>query len=154
MGTSVNNEKMFHDKIVDFADTLSPEEKKKLLFILGTYSATVSNKDTVKILFGEDSGYLEEIDSAPESDGEIRAFGTVKATKPIYDYVTKSSKRCVDTVVDTVVSAVTNHVLSKVTGCEGSKPKPIKKPEPEPTQEPTKPKKPTSAEGPGDHVIP
>ena len=58
MGTNVNNEKKFHDKIVYFADTLSPEDKKKLLFILGTYSASISNKETAKILFGEDLGFI------------------------------------------------------------------------------------------------
>lgn len=155
MGTNVNNEKMFHDKIVDFADTLSPEEKKKLLFILGTYTASVSNKDTAKILFGEDLGYLEEIDSAPESDGEISTFGivgtVVKTTKKVVDYVTKSSRTC----VETVATEITHQVISKMGGCpENPKPPKPEPCEPKPTPEPTKPKGPSSAEGPGDHVIP
>lgn len=153
MGTNSNNEKLFHDKIVDFADTLSPEDKKKLLFILGTYTASISNKDTAKILFGEDSGYFEEIDSAPESDGEIGTFGIVgtivKTTKQVVDYVTKSSRTC----VETVATEITHQVISKMGGCPEN-PKP-ENPKPEPCEpEPTKPKGPSSAEGPGDHVIP
>ncbi|MGH2666948.1 hypothetical protein [Flavobacterium sp.] len=114
MKNSVKDASSLADKLVAFSnDSLNNEEKKLLDAVLGVYNLAISEKNAPAI-FGEDGGFLSEINAAAEKEGEDAGFvTTITVTRTILT----SSRPCLATI--TTVSTIASHPSI---GCNKSKP--------------------------------
>ena len=104
MKNSLKDAESLADKLVAFSnDSLNAEEKKMLDTVLGVYGLAVSEKNA-PVIFGEDTGFLSEINAAAAKEEEGEGFVT---TITVTRTVTVSSRPCLNTI--TVVTTIASH---------------------------------------------
>lgn len=101
MKNSLKDAESLADKLVAFSnDSLNAEEKKMLDAVLGVYSLAISKKNA-PVIFGEDGGFLNEINAAAIKEEDPDGFVTTVRT------ILTSSRPCLNTL--TTVTTIASH---------------------------------------------